>query len=158
VSEAALPPPGSAAALLGCELVIVDGLNTLGSRPDGWWRDRPAAMKRLVRQLNRFAERTGVPATVVFDGNPHAAVEAAAGAAVEVAFAPGGPNAADRVIAARVRGSTRPQAVLTVSSDRRLAAAIKAAGGRCVGAGWFVGRWLDHEAGGDPSAAGDGHQ
>jgi hypothetical protein len=27
---------------------IVDGNNVIGSRPDGWWRDRPAATRRLV--------------------------------------------------------------------------------------------------------------
>ena len=27
---------------------IVDGMNLIGSRPDGWWRDRPGARRRLV--------------------------------------------------------------------------------------------------------------
>jgi predicted RNA-binding protein with PIN domain len=144
------PATGPGNDELDCGLVIVDGLNALGSRPDGWWRDRPGAMERLVRQLNGFAERTEIPVAVVFDGNPHAVVEAAGGPAVQVSFAPGGPNAADRLIAARVRGSAQPEDVLVVSSDRRLAAAVKAAGGRCVGAGGFVSRWLAPRADADP--------
>ena len=33
------------------ERLIVDGMNVLGSRPDGWWHDRPAAMAGLTRRL-----------------------------------------------------------------------------------------------------------
>src|SRR6266498_992658 len=32
-------------------LVIVDGANVVGSVPDGWWRDRPAAAVRLRDRL-----------------------------------------------------------------------------------------------------------
>jgi hypothetical protein len=28
--------------------LLVDGNNVMGSRPDGWWRDRRAGMQRLV--------------------------------------------------------------------------------------------------------------
>lgn len=139
MSDAGSAGPGHG---LGCGLLIVDGLNTLGARPDGWWRDRPAAMARLVRRLGVLAEREQVPVMVVFDGRPEQAVERAAAEGVEVAFAPGGPDAADKVIAARVRESQQPEELLVVSSDRRLAAAVKAWGGRCVGAGGFAERWL----------------
>jgi 8-oxo-dGTP diphosphatase len=40
--------------------VIVDGANVMGSRADGWWRDRAAAMARLYGELVRLAAR-GVP-------------------------------------------------------------------------------------------------
>lgn len=43
---------------------LVDGTNLVGSRPDGWWRDRPAALRRLVDSLEALDE----PWTVVFDG------------------------------------------------------------------------------------------
>ena len=46
---------------------VVDGMNVIGTRPDGWWRDRPAALyaeieARLnaVRSPFRTAERFGV--------------------------------------------------------------------------------------------------
>ena len=124
--------------------LIVDGMNALGSRPDGWWRDRPRAMSELLRSLGSFAEaRPELAVEVVFDGRPHATVvEAARAAAVGVGFAAGGANAADREIVARLRADHEPGRVLVVSSDRRLAAAVKAAGGTCTGAGGFVRRWL----------------
>ena len=37
--------------------VLVDGNNVVGSRPDGWWRDRPGAARRLVAELQAFAAR-----------------------------------------------------------------------------------------------------
>jgi predicted RNA-binding protein with PIN domain len=123
----------------GYERVIVDGLNALGSRPDGWWRDRPRAMGRLVARLAALAaEEPGLAVEVVFDGRPHDGVLEQASASVEIAFAGAGANAADREIAARVRAAKHPAQVLVVSSDRRLAASVKAAGGVCVGAGGFV--------------------
>src|SRR3954452_19886165 len=47
--------------------LIVDGMNVIGSRPDGWWRDRRAAHRRLVTALGAL----GDPVTVVLDGAPH---------------------------------------------------------------------------------------
>lgn len=120
-------------------LVVVDGMNALGSRPDGWWRDRPAAMARLVTGLADYADEVGIPVLVFFDGSEHGRVSAAAdGRGVEVRFAPGGRDAADKAIAAYLRRHPEPGDVLVVSSDKRLRAAVKAAGGRGIGAGEFV--------------------
>ena len=56
--------------------IIVDGANVVGSRPDGWWRDRAGAAVRLHDNLAKLAERghQGIPAGEL------AASEAAAGA------------------------------------------------------------------------------
>ncbi len=126
------------------DLLIVDGFNALGSRPDGWWRDRPAAMESLVAELGALAgERPGLEVEVCFDGRRHERVgTAAAKAGIGVSFAGPGPDAADRMIAARVRERSAEARVLVASSDRRLAAAVKAAGGSSVGAGGFVRRHL----------------
>jgi hypothetical protein len=45
--------------------IIVDGANVVGSRPDGWWRDRAGAAVRLHDNLAKLAERgqQGIPAT-----------------------------------------------------------------------------------------------
>jgi len=44
--------------------VIVDGANVVGSRPDGWWRDRAGAAVRLHDELAKLAARgaAGIPA------------------------------------------------------------------------------------------------
>ena len=49
---------------------LVDGMNVIGARPDGWWRDRRGAMRSLTEELDEFAEESGDEVAVVFDGRP----------------------------------------------------------------------------------------
>lgn len=49
---------------------FVDGNNVMGSRPDGWWRDRDAAQRRLIADLEAAARGSGREWTLVFDGAP----------------------------------------------------------------------------------------
>lgn len=135
--------------------VIVDGMNVLGSRPDGWWRDRPAAMERLARRLDRLAESAGIELTVVFDGREHERVRAAV-ERVGVRFAPGGPNAADREIVRMIRSDPNPSSIVAASSDRRLRAAIKAAGATSIGAGELLRALEDSEGTSGPGDPGRG--
>ncbi len=113
---------------------IVDGMNVIGSRPTGWWRDRPRAMRELVGELEAFARRGGGAVTVVFDGRPF---ELESGA-VEVRFASRrGPNAADDDIAALVERDDEPAGLSVVTSDGDLARRVRDAGAAVVGAGEF---------------------
>ena len=48
--------------------VFVDGNNIMGSRPDGWWRDRAGAARRLVAEIIPLAFGHGGVWTIVFDG------------------------------------------------------------------------------------------
>lgn len=92
---------------------LVDGMNVIGSRPDGWWRDRRGAQRGLVQRLGELGE----PVTVVFDGRPH---ETDPAPGVEVFFA----SHADDEIARRAAPGVR-----VVTSDRGLAERVRAAGG-----------------------------
>jgi predicted RNA-binding protein with PIN domain len=113
---------------------IVDGMNVIGSRPTGWWRDRPSAMRDLVEQLEAFAGRGGDQVTVVLDGKPFDLE----GDAVDVRFASRrGPNAADDDIAAIVQDDPEPGAISVVTSDGNLARRVRDAGASVVGAGEF---------------------
>jgi len=49
--------------------LIVDGANVMGSRADGWWRDRAGAMARLHGELAELAVR-GISGPVPGDGVP----------------------------------------------------------------------------------------
>ena len=113
---------------------IVDGMNVIGSRPSGWWRDRPRAMRELVEELEEFARRDGDPVTVVFDGGPFDVDSEA----VDVRFASRrGPNAADDDIAALVESDGSPGELSVVTSDGDLARRVRSAGASVVGAGEF---------------------
>jgi predicted RNA-binding protein with PIN domain len=114
---------------------IVDGMNVIGSRPNGWWRDRPRAMRALTQELGDLAGATGDELTVVFDGRPFE-LEAPAGVRVEFATTRG-PNAADDDIAGLVESDHDPAGLTVVTSDQTLAGRVKAAGASVVGAGEF---------------------
>lgn len=105
---------------------VVDGNNVMGARPDGWWRDRPAAMQRLVDSLAALRE----PVTVVFDGRPRD-LDAPDGVTVEFASRQGRDAADDDVARMAAPGVT------VVTSDADLAARARAAGASVVGAGEF---------------------
>ena len=48
--------------------VFVDGNNVMGSRPDGWWRNRAEAAQRLVAEVGPVASSHGGAWTVIFVG------------------------------------------------------------------------------------------
>ena len=113
---------------------LVDGMNVIGSRPTGWWRDRRGAMRELVESLERFAAAGGDEVTVVLDGRPFDL----RGDRVEVIFASRrGRNAADDDIAALAGRDDDPAGLRVVTSDAELARRVEAAGAGVVGAGEF---------------------
>jgi predicted RNA-binding protein with PIN domain len=108
---------------------IVDGMNVIGSRPDGWWRDRRGAMSALAEELGKWAQGRSV--TVVFDGKPFALdVDG-----VDVMFASRrGRDAADDDIVRIVRGDPAPDELLVATSDADLARRVEELGAEVVGA------------------------
>lgn len=115
---------------------LVDGMNVVGSRADGWWRDRPAARRALVTQLAALAADHDV--CVVFDGRADGSeVEEAAQRNVLVCFAPGGPNAADDAIVETVERADDPTTICVVSSDGALVGRVTALGATVQAAGRF---------------------
>jgi uncharacterized protein YaiI (UPF0178 family) len=109
---------------------LVDGMNVIGSRPDGWWRDRRGVMRRLVEEL------AGIEGdiTVVLDGAPFDLESDS----VEIVFASRrGPNAADDDIAVLVQADSDPGSLTVVTSDADLARRVREHGASVEGAGTF---------------------
>lgn len=97
-------------------------------------------MRRLVEQLRRHATATGDAVTVVFDGRPFELGRDVADPP-RVVFAPRpGSNAADDVIAELAGADEDPFTLEVVTSDRELAARVRAAGAKVVAAGSFARR------------------
>jgi len=114
---------------------IVDGMNVIGSRPDGWWRDRHAAMVRLVDLLERWAAADGEDVTVVFEQPPRPPIRSSV---VEVVHAQRARrNSADDEIVRRVRADPDPSAVRVVTSDGVLSQQVHAAGASVYPSGTF---------------------
>ena len=97
---------------------IVDAMNVIGTRPDRWWKDRDAAMARLVDRLERWAAASGDDITVVFERKPNPPLRSPV---IEVAHAPKPKaNAADDEIVRRVRADPNPSSIRVVTSDHLL--------------------------------------
>ncbi|MCV7154123.1 NYN domain-containing protein [Mycolicibacterium pyrenivorans] len=104
---------------------IVDGMNVIGSRPDGWWRNRHRAMATLVDRLEGWALRDGVDVTVVFERPPSPPIESTV---VTVAHASSAaPNSADDEIVRLVTSDPHPEQLRVATSDRDLADRVRAA-------------------------------
>jgi predicted RNA-binding protein with PIN domain len=116
---------------------IIDGMNVIGTRPDGWWRDRHGAMVRLVDRLERWAAADGADVTIVFEQPPRPPITSSV---VEVAHAGrAGPNSADHEIVRRVRADPDPSALRVVTSDSVLSQQVQAAGASVYPAATFRG-------------------
>jgi predicted RNA-binding protein with PIN domain len=120
---------------------VVDGMNVIGSRPDGWWRDRDAAALRLLRRLQRAATGSGEAYALVLDGRPLADVAEGEHGGVEVRYARRrGRDAADDRIVELVAADSDPASLRVVTSDRALADRVTALGATTEGAGALLGR------------------
>ncbi len=110
---------------------VIDASNVIGSRPDGWWRDRAGAARRLIEEIRAWADE---PVVVVLDAGPDDLLGEAGG--VEVIRAPHpGRDAADDEIVRLLAGGGEPSIVAT--SDAKLAERARALGARVEGAGAF---------------------
>ncbi|HEY5430415.1 MAG TPA: NYN domain-containing protein [Solirubrobacteraceae bacterium] len=113
----------------------IDGMNVIGTRPDGWWRDRDAAMLHLVDLLERWAAAEGEDVVVVFERKPSPPIRSTV---IEVAHAPRPRrDAADDEIVRRLALEPAPALVRVVTSDRWLADQVALLGAGVHGADMF---------------------
>jgi len=114
-------------------VLFVDAMNVIGSRPDGWWRDRDKATRRLIQEIREWAREE---VTVVLDAGPDELLGTVG--FVTVVRAPRqGRNAADDEI---VRLLDDAQEAVVVTSDAQLAQRARAKGADVMGAGTFRSR------------------
>lgn len=110
-------------------------MNVIGSRPDGWWKNRSRAMVGLVDQLERWAAAEGNQVTVVFEGPTSPPIRSSV---IEIGHAPkAATNSADDEIVRLVRADERPHEINVVTSDIALADRVRDAGASCYPAASF---------------------
>jgi predicted RNA-binding protein with PIN domain len=119
---------------------IIDGNNVFGSRPDGWWNDRPAAQRRLAQQVAEWCRTHEDPVTLVFDAPLSAdTAELAGGNLRIVESSRRGRDAADHEIVDLVElHDVAAGEVTVVTSDRGLRARLPESARV-----WGTGRFLD---------------
>ncbi len=118
------------------EVLIVDGANVVGSRPDGWWRDRAGAARRLHERL--AAAELADEVVLVLEGAARRGHAAGRDGQVRTVHAPGsGDDAiAEEVVRQMARADVARVAVVT--ADRALRDRVEAAGGSCHGPRWLL--------------------
>ena len=113
---------------IGFQRIVVDAANVIGSRPDGWWRDRPGAARRLCERLVPLPD-AGVTVVVVLEGQARAGVAEQAGPIRIVHAARDG----DSAIVALIQAEADPTGWTVVTADRALARDVRDAGADVVG-------------------------
>lgn len=137
----------------GALTIIVDAANVMGSRPDGWWRDRAGAAARLRDQLSALAVKGigSLPEDVTLPSHDlglHEIVLVVEGAARSVAASSGSSEEASavRVVAADGSGDDTiarlarelPGVRLVVTADRELRRRCQEVGAAVVGPRWLL--------------------
>jgi hypothetical protein len=147
---------------LAVRTVLVDGNNVMGAAADGWWRDRPGAVRRLAARLRGYAACTGEAVVLALDVPQDDLPEGDAdGIVVRYPHRRGRDAADDRIVellAGDAGGPDDPTGgpggasgpgtaeVVVVTSDRALrqrVAALGRPGTTVEGAGAFLGRLRD---------------
>jgi predicted RNA-binding protein with PIN domain len=114
---------------------LIDGMNVIGTRPDGWWKDRHAAMVRLVGALEVWAANGGEDVTVVFEQPPKPPIRSSV---IDVRHAPRPrPDSADDEIVKLLKAEPEPGMVRVVTSDNWLVDRVHAEGASVEGSEWF---------------------
>ncbi len=119
------------------EVVIIDGANVVGSRPDGWWRDRAGAARRLHERLSP-TDLVLDEVVLVLEGDARAGRPAGREGHVHTVHAEG---SGDEAIVDEV---TRQVAigdgcvVVVVTADRLLRDRVKAAGASTRSPRWLL--------------------
>ena len=116
-------------------ILIVDGANVVGSRPDGWWKDRPGAARRLHDRLMQ-ADLGHDEVVLVLEGAAKAGVRAGRDLHVRTVHAPRDGDSEIVRLAAAARDAGDRCTVVT--ADRTLGDLVSARGAFVMGPSWLL--------------------
>ena len=115
-------------------VLVVDAANVVGSRPDGWWRDRPGAAARLHGRL-AVADTSYDEIVVVLEGQAKAGVPRGRDGHLRTVHA---AKDGDTTIVAEARVAVeRDEEVVVVTADRGLQQRVEALGCRTMSPSWL---------------------
>jgi predicted RNA-binding protein with PIN domain len=113
-------------------VLVVDGANVVGSRPDGWWKDRAGAARRLHERL-LTADLSYDVVVLVLEGAAKGGVPSGRDGHLRTAHSKGSGD--DEV----VRQADRPDdTVVVVTADRMLQSRVSAVGATAMSPSWLL--------------------
>jgi len=116
-------------------MLVIDAANVIGSRPTGWWRDRPGAARRFTEQVRATvaARRLAGPVTIVLEGQSRQGADESDIDGVAVVHAPGeGDDTIAAIAAAKRAGYSSTLAELGEPFLTRKRAVLDSATGTSV--------------------------
>ncbi len=121
-------------------MLLIDAANVIGSRPTGWWKDRPGAARVFVERLHHAvaAGRLTEPIVVVLEGKARDGAEPGVADGVAVIHAPRSGD--DRLLEVIADAGA---AVTLVTADRALSEKARDLGADVVRPGWLLDRLDD---------------
>lgn len=115
-------------------LLVVDAANVVGARPDGWWKDRAGAARRLHEAL-LVADLPHDEIALVLEGAAKGGARAGRDAHVRTVHA---PRDGDSEIVSQVRTAREAgRRVTVVTADRFLRAQVEGLGALAMGPSWL---------------------
>lgn len=116
-------------------VLVVDAANVVGSRPDGWWKDRAGAARRLHERL-LVADLPQEVVVLVLEGGAKGGVPVGRDAHVRTVHA---PRDGDATISAETREAVeRGDRVTVVTADRVLRSQVERLGAMAMSPGWLL--------------------
>jgi predicted RNA-binding protein with PIN domain len=113
-------------------VLVVDGANVVGSKPDGWWKDRAGAARRLHERL-LTADLSYDEVVLVLEGAAKAGVKAGRDGHLRTAHARGSGD--DEIVAQ----ANRPDdTVVVITADRMLQSRVAAVGATSLSPTWLL--------------------
>jgi len=119
-------------------LVVIDAANVIGSRPDGWWRDRAGAAARLLDTLRAgLTDDPDAELVLVLEGVARAGAEQGDHGEVRVVHAAGSGDDAIAELVAAATSSDPARPVVVVTADRGLRGRVEIVGAATHGPSWL---------------------
>jgi hypothetical protein len=116
-------------------VLVIDSANVVGSQPDGWWKDRGAATRRLHERL-MVADLPHDEVVLVLEGGARGGVRRGRDAHVRVTHASG--HGDDAIVTEVTILRKAGHDVTAVTADAMLRARLEALGAQVVGPSWLL--------------------
>jgi predicted RNA-binding protein with PIN domain len=116
-------------------VLVVDGANVVGSRPDGWWKDRWGAAARLHDRL-LVADLPSDEVVLVLEGAAKKGVAEGVDHDVRVVHARRDGDSA--IVAVTKQALDDGEQVTVITADRVLRGAVENLGARAMSPGWLL--------------------